>query len=197
MVEQKLPKLTTRVRFPSPAPRLGSLLPQIWLFFGSPLSRWLLRWRAESGPRVIHHSDRGSQGVFNRSSQTPRPDDRGYLLALLTGGRSAFQLPRRRHGSGFGKGVPPGWLLVGRLACSACSSASRTKAAVCVRLTRQPTIRLGDRNASIPDQPHILELELPAELPSLHPDSPVPKTLTRCPRNRQLLFDHRRGSYIR
>src|SRR5690606_8131673 len=42
------------------------------------------------------------------------------------------------------------------------------------------------RNASILHQLHRLKLELAAELPSLHSNSPVPlNTLSRCPRNRQ------------
>ncbi|WP_206086472.1 hypothetical protein, partial [Ollibium composti] len=40
--------------------------------------------------------------------------------------------------------------------------------------------------APILHQSHRLELELAAELPSLHSNSPVPlNTLSRCPRNRQ------------
>ena len=35
---------------------------------------------------------------------------------------------------------------------------------------------MGHRHATIADQLHRLELELPAELPSLHSEPPVPKT---------------------
>ena len=45
-----------------------------------------------------------------------------------------------------------------------------------VHMQVQITGRLRHRNAPFPDQLNSLELELPAELASLHQNSPVPKT---------------------
>jgi hypothetical protein len=45
-----------------------------------------------------------------------------------------------------------------------------------VHMQVQITDGLRNRNTSIPEQLNSLELELPAELASLHQNSPVPKT---------------------